>query len=408
MNLEMKSVCLLFFLLTLFRTSSDGQEIREDAIHPIFGFSGRSIENRISLDMPDTEYEDLCSITGEKVGIHPGRIMINGDTLNLEEIGTRGQSTLMYKRKSLNIKLYSKATFRHGEREESLKKFYLLSLSMDKYYCRNRFAFEMMDTLGLFKLFYAFCELRINGGSEGIFLILEQPEDWALKGQKSPLILRRGYDHNIDKIKAEKGSGRNGAREYLDYYKLMYKSLKKYEGEELHQELLKYIDLDFYMRWLAFNFLIHNGDYSDEVFFYFDPHGNRFRIIPWDYDDILAASPHEGEARRNKYLGDKLIFSSEDLLDKKIASDPFLYGVYLNRLKEVLETLSPETMKQAIEHTYAELYPYYSDPEIISNAQFDCYKDACLAKLMGYLSRMHFFLSGSRTDYLDELASTPY
>ena len=400
----MKSVCMVFLLLSLLWTSSYSQEIREDAIYPVFGYSERLIENRICLDISDTDYESLRSTTGEKVGIEARRMIINGDTLNPGEISTRGKSTLMYQRKSLNIKLESKTSFRHGDSIVSLKKFLLLSLSMDKYYCRNRLAFEMMDTLGIFKLFYSFCELRINGNSEGIFLIVERPEDWALMEKHSPLVLRRGYNHRIDKIIADKKSSRTATKEYVANYKQIYKSLRKYEGEELYKVLKEYIDLDFYMKWLAFNFLIHNGDYSDEVFFYFDPQINRFRIIPWDYDDILATGPHEGAVKRNKTIGYKLLYSSEDLLDKKIASDPYLYELYLIRLKAVLETLSHGTLKQVIENTYAELYPFYSDKEIISNAQFDRYEDASLTKLMSYLSNMYNFLGGSVSVYLENLA----
>lgn len=38
---------------------------------------------------------------------------------------------------------------------------------------------------------------------------------------------------------------------------------------------------------LAFNYLIRNGDYTDELFLYLTGKGNQFQIIPWDYDDIF-------------------------------------------------------------------------------------------------------------------------
>ena len=60
----------------------------------------------------------------------------------------------------------------------------------------------MMEKIGIFDLFYTFCELRLNGRSEGIFMVIERPEDWAIEKKNSPLIIRRGYDHKIDKIKS--------------------------------------------------------------------------------------------------------------------------------------------------------------------------------------------------------------
>lgn len=222
----MKSICLVFFLLSLIQANSYSQVIQEDLIFQDPGTSGMRIENTIRLNISETEYENLRSTSGEKVDIATESIIINGDTLYPKEISTRGKSTLMFKRKSLNFKLESKAPFRHGDRIEFLNFFSLLSLSMDKYYCRNRLAFEMMDTLGIFDLFYSFCELRINGNSEGVFMIVERPEDWAFKKKGSPLILRRGYEHKIDEFKADNPSDRVTTKEYLDNYRQIYKDRK--------------------------------------------------------------------------------------------------------------------------------------------------------------------------------------
>jgi spore coat protein H len=215
------------------------------------------------------------------------------------------------------------------------------------------------------------------------------------------LVLRRGYDHNIEKIKNGKNGDRATNKKYLGNYRELYRSLDKDTGEGLYTLLSEYIDLEGYMKWLAFNFLVHNGDYSDEVFFYIDPEIEKFRIIPWDYDDIFAITPHEGKEQRNKILGDKLIFSSEDLLDQKIAVDPYLYERYLKMFKEVLDELSPELLINVIENSYAELYPFYSTEEIISNSKFDYYKDASLENLKDYLLSVYMSLSASRNIYLD-------
>jgi len=234
-------------------------------------------------------------------------------------------------------------------------------------------------------------------------MIMETPENWEIRDKKSPLVIRRGYDHKIEKTKNNKKNDRVSAKKYLGYYKLLYKSLDKDSGEGLYSILSEYIALEGYMKWLAFNFLIHNGDYADEVFFYIDPEIERYRIIPWDYDDIFAISPHEGKELRNKILGDKLIFSSEDLLDQRIAADPYLYERYLKAFKEVIDKISPELLKNVIENSYAELYPLYSDENIISNSKFDYYKDASLENLREYLISIYLTLGASRDNYLEYL-----
>ena len=157
------------------------------------------------------------------------------------------------------------------------------------------------------------------------------------------------------------------------------------------------------MKWLAFNFFVRNGDYTDEVYFCIDPVVDKFKIIPWDYDDIFAAAPHEGMDGWKKNIGDKFIFSSEDLLDQKIATDPYLYAKYLIQLNEVLNQLSASTLKSVFENTYADLYPYYSNEEIIGMSQYDLYKNASIETLQNDLHILYNQLIISRINFLEYL-----
>jgi spore coat protein H len=368
-----------------------------------FSNTSKEIENKIILEMSGTEYENLIAITGERLNVKVRNLEINGSPFEPQEIHTRGKSTLNFKRKSLGFDLTSSATFHHGIQTKKLKKFDLLSLSMDKYYIRNRLAFQMMEQLDLFHLFYTFSEFKINGISEGIYLVVERPQDWALYYKKSPLVIRRGYNHSIDKIKLNKNADKKESKQYVDSFRQIYKTLPKYQGEELYQMLSERIDVENYMRWLAFNYFVHNGDYADEVYFYVDPSISKFRIIPWDYDDIFAKAPHEGKDIAEKILGDKLIFSTEDALDLKIANDPYLYARYLDILEELMTALTPEVLKQTFEETHADLYPYYSRIEIISHSQYDYFKYADIEKLKKELSLVYQWLLDSRSLYLGRL-----
>jgi spore coat protein H len=365
--------------------------------------SGRKIENSISLFTYESNYEAIKATSGEKVNVKAKALIINEDSIDAEKISTRGQSTLYYRRKSFSFDLKSKAVFRHGERTESLKKFFALSLSMDRNYSNNRIAFEMMEISKLFSLFYSFCELRINDQSEGIYLVVERPEDWAMKKKDSPLLIRRGYNHNIDKIVTDKIIEKDKIKEYCGNYKQIYRDLNKYEGELLYKNLSNCFDIDLYMRWLAFNFFVRNGDYTDEVYFYFDPGIKKFSLIPWDYDDLFSLTPHEGNFEISKIPGDRLIFSAEDLLDKKIASDPYLYQIYLIQLRELLDHLSPAVLKRIIENTYSELCPFYSNNEIINMSGCDAYKNASFERLKNDMFSIFSQLIISRDTYLNNL-----
>lgn len=350
---------------------------------------GYPIENSIDIYVTNNDLSKINIIDGEKVKLSDAVVVINHDTLPCEEIKTRGRSSLLFKRKSLAFNLEKDAHFRHGEKKSKMNKFYALSLSMDQNYCSNRLAFEMMEKINLMHLFYSFGEININGKSQGICMIIERPEDWALKKMNSPLMIRRGYNESMDKISYKKAGNKTENKKYVEYYKLIYKSLKKYEGEELYKKLSEWIDIDEYMRWMAFNYLVKNGDYTDEVFFYIDPETKKFRIMPWDYDDLFLPMPHEGSEKSKKVLGNKLIFSSEDLLDVKIASDPYLYKKYLGELHSVLMIISNETLKEIFENTYAELYPYYINTNVIEMSRFDSHRESNLGILEYYLRKLY-------------------
>jgi spore coat protein H len=402
-NLNLKKFLLIFLFLQFLYTNANSQPVQTNSDTLNLTDRGRKIENSISLFISRTDYQAIKATTGRKVTAKPLSLIINGDSVNANTVNTRGQTTLLYRRKSFSFDLKSKAQFRHGEKAESFKRFFILSLSMDRNYCNNRLAFEMMETLGLFSLFYSYCELRINGRSEGIYLVVERPEDWAVKKKNSPLLIRRGYDHNIDKIVMDKKIEKSEVKKYCYYYNQIYRCLDKYKGEALYKSLSAWLDLDFYMKWLAFNYLVRNGDYTDEVYFYYDPGINKFSIIPWDYDDLFLSAPHEGNIENKKLLGDKFIFSAEDLLDAKIASDTYLHSVYIIQFSEVLNQLSTGVLKRVFESTCAELYPYYSTNEIISMSEYDAYKYANIERLQNDMFALYNQLRFSRDFFMENL-----
>jgi spore coat protein H len=357
---------------------------------------GNKIQNTICIDISASEFENIKAVTGSEISVTPKLLVINNDTLTADEIRTRGQTTLYYRRKSYSFDLQSEASFHHGKKTRKFKKFYLLSLSMDRNYANNHLAFEMMETSKLFHLFYAYCELQINGQSEGVCMIMERPDYWAMQKNDSPLLIRRGYNSSIEKLKTGNKTDKEIIKKYRADFRDIYRSLDKYEGEELYRTISSWLETDDYMKWLAFNYFIRNGDYTDEVYFYADPGTGKFNVIPWDYDDIFSVAPHEGYEESRKITGDKLFFSAEDQLDKKIVTDPYLYKMYLVHFEELLNELSPDVLKHIIEKTYAELYPYYSDAEIISQSKYDRHQNVNLEDLKKDLSAFYDHLVISR------------
>ena len=72
----------------------------------------------------------------------------------------------------------------------------------------------------------------------------------------------------------------------------------------------------------------------------------------------------------------------------------------------MLTQLSTSTLKNVFENTYAELYPYYSNGEIIEMAQYDLYKDVTIEALQTDLNILFNQLTVSRINFLGYLKKT--
>ena len=385
----------------------------------IFLFFGLSISTSafaqftsLQLDLPDTlplQHDRVFSfkvdkyiesrmeaISGEKIELSIDEISYNGVEVNAKSVKTRGQTTLYFKRKSYSISL--EKPIHLGETK--VKKLALNNLAMDRNYFRNRLSFLLMERIGIFHLQNYYSELRVNEKTAGIYLAIQKPEDY-IRSQESTLLVRREYD---ERFTIEDSHGKE-AKDQIKRLRGIHKLTKQYEGQQLYDSLNNVVHMDHYFQWLAFNYLVKNGDYTDELFFYLLPDENRFDIIPWDYDDIFMRQPHESFEQRNRVLDHKLLFSGEEYLDIVIDSDNYLYREFLRNFQQVLEILDPDTIKGIFEQVYRELYPYYKDQEVIAQSQYDQYGLTDLATFKEDLQHQFQFLLYQRQSVTAIIAS---
>lgn len=319
------------------------------------------------------------------------QFMLNDQQLEIKKISIRGQTTLDYKRKSYSVNLNNPIIIRGREENERkrLIHFKLISLSMDYTYINNRIAFGLLEQSGIMPLFYKYVELKMNGDTQGIYLLVEDPESY-FKEQGSEYILRRGYHHGISDEEYEPGAHQRDLEEYVSRFKELYTQLPQYHGEELYDGINQRVDLDQYFRKMGIDFLLQNGDNTDEVYFYslIEKESIRYRIIPWDYDDIFETSPHEvgvswgtGKlfgsrdypTQQDIYdeIGEKLIFSIEDDLDYAIAMDSLLYAHYESTLANWSKGLHASEIEELFDQVEKELAPFYHDEDVILQSQYD-------------------------------------
>ena len=180
--------------------SASSLYIDKDSLKLIVGDNPHRV---IELEMSARLFERIKASRGQDVDLVNTILTFNGDTAAINDGHLHGQSTMYFERKSYTIDAGKKIKL--CEECEGLGAFYLVSLSMDRNYYHNRLCFDLLRTLGLFHLQYTYSELRINGASQGIYLILQRPQDWTLKEIGSPYIVRRARgDRKVDRERFKK------------------------------------------------------------------------------------------------------------------------------------------------------------------------------------------------------------
>jgi len=333
-------------------------------------------------DSRDTTY----SIEDAELGL-----LFNAQPLELSEIRVRGRSANKFQRKSYVVFLSNpvSVTDRYGDGVRELYRFKLIALAMDYTYIENRISFGLLEEAGVMPLFYKFVEFKINDQTQGVYLLVEDPESFYLENE-SEYILRRSYDHKIEDSDYNPSIHFIPYNDYENRYMQIYNSLKSFQGEELFSELSDRISLDLYFRKMGIDYLLKNGDYTDEIYLYSLVNRDtiRFYPIPWDYDDIYSSNPHElGRSwaigtlfGRRSYesmddiyadVGKTLIYSIEDDLDYTIARDKILYAYYREELKRLFQVVDEDAIERVFSQTREELSVFYNSTSVIEQSQYD-------------------------------------
>ncbi len=371
-----------YIILLVFLSSCYKEIIYKEPDSDLFQLTVADETEKFIYQSRDTSYT---------VADHLTTLRFNGEELDLDEIRVRGKSALRFRRKSyavfLNTPIFVES--RNGLETKQLTRFKLIALAQDYTYIENRISFGLLEEAGVMPLFYKFVELRINDATQGIYMLIEDPEQYFLENG-SEYILRRGYNHSIDDSEYFPSFNYLSREAYLNRYMEIYDSLRMKQEEELFSFINERLDTDQYFRKMAIDYLLMNGDYTDEIYLYSRvTNGSiRFRIIPWDYDDVFDDQPHEvgiqwglGTIYGKRYYptvasvrevtGDRLIFSVEDDLDYTIAMDSVLYDHYSAVVKELLLTMDADLIDRIFDETSEELSSFYAYPPVVEQSRYD-------------------------------------
>jgi spore coat protein H len=309
----------------------------------------------------------------------------------LDKFEIRGESTLRFRRKSFALNMDTSFwLFVDSENQvRDIEEYKLISLVYDYTYIEDAVAIGFFRRLDMWPPHTEFTEVKLNDHTQGLYLFIEDPVEFYLEQKNSSIVLRRGYNHVVQLSKLNELRETMTDQYYLGRFDSIYSYIVKYSGSQLYDSLLYVMDIDQYFTKLAVDLLVQNGDATDEVFFYAKERDGQeiFGIHPWDYDDLFKV-PHEiGRTwgvgtlfgTRVYYsmqdiiddVGEKLVFSIEDDLDYKIATDDFLYQRYLEVLEQVFAIIDESVIEQVFSETKQQLQPFYDNQDIIAQSVYD-------------------------------------
>ncbi len=295
---------------------------------------------------------------------------------NVEKLETRGQGSLAAPRRNFGLTL-SDPSDPVDFGEVKGKKLNLLSMWADEGYISSRLGLLTSAAIGLIEIKSQYVELLVNGESRGLYLLTRKPKS-VMKDTGTPAILRRNYGGRYEVKEMAESLSAQEAKAITNQYLEVYKQLKLKSGNELFESLKQQMDIDAYMRWMAMNSLLLNGDTADEVYFYVDPEKYQagqiyFKISPWDFDDMFKG--YHSSAINNRIFKNnpnQIIFNFEDRLDLKISEDPVLLEKFKSVMKEVITgALSQEKTDELLESIRADLMPHLNKRAIYDMSELD-------------------------------------
>lgn len=364
-----------------------GSCYQEQIVYP----NETNVFTSISFEMKHDQFSNILDSRNKSVNVLPvPKMFLGSKDYELSAFSTRGESTLRYQRKSFSVNMKKQFSMIHSKvtKPVVIDEFKLLSMVFDYTYIENKIGSELMRHVGLWPLVSFYTEVEINDTSQGLYYFVEDPENFYLKNRNYLCLLRRHYQSNL---KYTISSGVCNDSLFVNHYNKIYTYILNYNGKELFEKLSAVINLQFYFRYIALNTLLGNGDYTDEVFFCGRIENNKIQpleVLAWDMDDLFQKSPHEvgrswgvGKLFGNRVydsnqavvndIGEKLLFSVEEDLDYKIATDDFLYKKYLDQLNFVLNTISKKDIETLFQEVYLELQPFYNNKDVMYQSQHD-------------------------------------
>ncbi|CRK82719.1 CotH kinase family protein [Neobacillus massiliamazoniensis] len=221
----------------------------------------------------------------------PAQLKVEGKKLEVD-ISYRGSHIRDYHKKSYQINYYKPKKFKGS------KLVHLNSEFRDPSLIRNKLSFDFFTDIGVISPNARHVFLTLNGKAEGVYLEIESVDEDFLKRRNLPdgaifyavdgdanFSLISDLDKEIKKsleLGYEIKIGTEKDHSHLEDF--IYK-INTTTRAEFEKEIIKYLNVDQYLRWMAGVIFTSNYDgFVHNYALYRNGETEQFGIIPWDYD----------------------------------------------------------------------------------------------------------------------------
>ncbi|MGG3448421.1 CotH kinase family protein [Domibacillus aminovorans] len=278
------------------------------------------------------------------------------------DIAYRGSHIRDFRKKSYHVSFYKPSTYRNA------KEVHINAEYKDPSLLRNKLSLDFFNEIGCLSPKSRFVFLKLNGKNEGLYLELESVDEFFLANRqlpKGPIFYAVDGDANFslmsDLDKEVKKSLEFGYEKKIgtaqDEYNLqeMIIKINTISREEFEREIVKYLNVDKYLRWLAGVVFTQNFDgFVHNYALYQNGDTGLFEVIPWDYDATWGRDVN-GEVMDEDYLR----IEGFNTLTARILDVKTFRGQYKNLLKGILSNqFNLEYMKPKIQGMHDLIRPY--------------------------------------------------
>ncbi|MFS0576287.1 CotH kinase family protein [Sporosarcina sp. 179-K 3D1 HS] len=289
------------------------------------------------------------------------KLTIDGKKFEVD-LAYRGSHIRDFPKKSFTVSFYKPPMYRNA------KVFHLNAEFKDPSLIRNKLSFDFFHDIGCLAPQARFIFLKLNGKNEGVYLELESVDDHFLTNRKLPLgpifyavdgdanfSLMSDLDKEVKKSLSVGYEQKSGVIEDEFHLQKMIMQINTIPREDFEKEIVQYMNVDKYLRWLAGVVLTQNFDgFVHNYALYQNRETGQYEIIPWDYDATWGRDVN-GEEMRSDYLR----MEGFNTLTARILDCQTYRRQYKKLLEEILHNqFTLAYLQPKIESMYRFIRPY--------------------------------------------------